>query len=446
MPPSDRRRFLALTAAALGATAGCLDAAGDDPTTTSTRPGTTHDPSTDDPTTAAPAPRTAVESVARGNADFGFDVLDALAATDSDANYLFSPYSAGVALAMTYAGAGGETRDQMRDVLRFDVDGLHDAWRTLSDRVTTNEGSESTTTTREEKGEPFVLRDANAVWGQEGYPWRASFTDLLAGHYGAGVREVDFESDPEAARMRINEWTAEHTEGTIEKLFEKGALTTLTRMVLANAVYFRANWRHQFDEDATEPREFTRLDGSTVEASVMSNGDRYPYHDGETLTAVALPYVGDAVEMLVVLPDGGAFESVRDALDGDRLAGIAAALEKQEGTVSLPTFGYGNTHDLAGTLSDLGMPRAFGEDADFTGMAEGDAGDRLLLDDVVQRTHIEVDEKGTEAAAATGVEAGLTSAPADPFEFVANRPFCYAVRHRETGAVLFLGQVTDPTA
>lgn len=358
MSPANRRRFLALTAAALGATAGCLDAADDDPSTTSTRPGTTDDPTTtDDSTTTAPTPETAVQAVARGNADFGFDVLDALAATESDANYLFSPYSAGVALAMTYAGAGGDTRDQMQSVLRFDVDGLHDAWRDLGDRVTTTGESETTTTTREKEGEPFVLRDANAVWGQEGFPWRASFTDLLAEHYGAGVREVDFESDPEAARVRINDWTAEQTEDTIRELFEKGALTTLTRMVLANAVYFRANWRHQFDEDATEPREFARLDGSTVEVPTMSNGDRYPYHEGDDLAAVALPYVGDAVEMLVVLPDEDAFESVRESLDGDRLAGIAAALETREGTVSLPKFGYENKHDLKATLSDLGMPR-----------------------------------------------------------------------------------------
>jgi len=425
--PSDRREFVALCAAALGATAGCIGGDAGGPNPSADVPGNDDTPETDDPAAA----------VAAGNANFGFDVLDLLATEEADANYTFSPYSAGVALAMTYGGARGDTRDEMRKTLHFDVDDVHAAWRELSDRVSTDAPSD-------EDGQPFVLRDANAVWGQTGFPWREEYTDLLSAHYGAGVREVDFETDTEGARKRINDWTAEQTEGTIEKVIEKGALTAMTRLVLANAVYFRANWREEFDPDATESASFTRLDGSTTDVQLMANSDTYRYHDGDRVQAVSLPYVGSEVEMLVVLPDAGAFADVREDLDAERLAAIADSLESEHGTVSLPKFGFSNKHDLKKVLSDLGMGTAFSDDADFTGMASGAAGEDLRLDDVVQRTYLDVDEQGTEAAAVTAVENAVTSAPRNPFEFTVDRPFLYAIRHRETGAVFFLGQVTTP--
>jgi serpin B len=443
-----RREFLPLAATA--ALAGCL---GERPaTSTGTPPTVTGTPEMNTPADVdAPT-----EGFVAGNANFGLALSARLADAAPGENRFLSPYSVGVALAMTYAGARGQTREEMAAAMRFAPTGeaLHEAVAALRSDLPLADTSGTPTPTptppsetpSDEGGAPFRLLGANALWGQTGYPFRQAFLDTLSRYYGAGLGEVDFAEAPDRARQRINAWVADHTEGEIPELFGPRSITTRTRLVLANAVYFRASWADTFSEEATEPRPFTALDGSTSEVPTMAESVKAPYATVDGDQVLRLPYEGGHTEMVLLLPAEGTFRSFERSLDAARLDELVAATERQEGTVRLPRFSFRTKLQLPDHLQAMGMESAFSSAADFTGMAEGDAGERLALDDVVHEATITVDEEGTEAAAATGVEVAAVSAPTDPFEMVLDRPFLFAVRHRATGAVLFLGRLVDAAA
>lgn len=387
----------------------------------------------------------------RGNTDFALALhRNRVAAAPAD-NLFLSPYSGSVALAMTYAGARGTTATQMANALRFQLDGdhLHPAFNAL-DRALEGDDEGGTPGSQSGQtpgvaGQPFELRIVNSIWGQADYPFGEAFLDTLATSYGAGLRTLDFTSDPDAARVRINDWVADQTNDRIEDLLPEGVVTALTRLVLTDAVSFEANWRYTFPKEATEDGEFTALDGSAATVPTMHQSARIPYAlvDGHQL--VELPYVGGDVGMVVVLPAEGEFESFERELDPDRLGTLVDALEPAHGSLALPRFTVGSAVRLKDALSTLGMPNAFDPvAADFGGMADlASAGLNLYLQDVVQQSFVSVDEDGTEAAAATGVVAGVTSASLHPFEMTVDRPFLYFVRHRGTGTVLFLGRFVD---
>lgn len=446
-----RRAFLPLAASA--ALPGCLGVAD--------RPGA-DPPGAGSPVPGAPDVGTSPDVDAptagfvAGNADFGLALLDRLAEENPSENRFLSPYSAGVALAMTYAGARGATREEMAAAMRFSPtdDGLHESVAALRSALPLADTSGTPTpaptppseTPVEGQGHPFRLLGANAVWSQAGYPWRDAYLDTLETYYGAGLGTVDFAEHHERARQRINAWVADHTEGEIPTLFPEDSLTSITRMVLVNAVYFRANWADTFSEAATEPAPFAALDGSRSEVPMMQESVEAPYASVDGHQVLRLPYADGHTEMVILLPAEGSFRSFERSLDADRLDALVAATGSSEGSVALPRFSFRSRLSLSEHLRAMGMERAFSAGADFAGMAEGSAGERLALDDVLQEATVAVDEQGTEAAAATGVEVVAVSAPADPFELRCDRPFLFAVRHRPTGAVLFLGRLVDAGA
>jgi serpin B len=234
---------------------------------------------------------------------------------------------------------------------------------------------------------------------------------------------------------------SDQTEKRIQDLIPSGALNTLTRLVLTNAIYFNAAWATPFTQSATQDGPFTLLEGSRVTAPMMRQTGSFSYAKGSGLLAVELPYDGYELSMVILLPDAGQFESTEAALDGDQLEALLANLAAQQVALTMPKFEFTSDFSLRETLSDMGMPVAFSPSADLTGMASKR---ELFLSDVFHKAFVSVDENGTEAAAATAVVVGLTSMPAEPVEVKLDRPFLFLIRDRKTGTILFLGRVVDP--
>ncbi len=378
---------------------------------------------------------------ARSIGAFGAD-LYAVLATASDDNLVFSPASILVALAMTRAGAAGATATELDAVLHLDdPEAIHHALNGLTRALEARSG------TVEVEGEPasVELAIANAVWGQRTLTWRRPFLDVLAREYGAGVRLADFVADPETARTVVNGWVGEETRGRIPELLAPETVDALTRLVLVNAIYLKAPWATPFDAEATRPAPFTLLDGSTVEVPFMARHDEtMAYGRGSGWQAVELPYAGGALALLVLLPDRSELATVEGRLAAGLLDDAARALAPSDVALLLPKWDLETRVELSEALAALGMPTAFTDAADFTGMTTDEP---LRIGFVIHQANITVDEAGTEAAAATAAGMETTAAPGpepEPISVTVDRPFLYALRDRETGAVLFLGRVTNP--
>jgi serpin B len=389
----------------------------------------------DRPRLSAPDDSGVPELVA-GNSAFALDLYHAL--FDRDANLFYSPYSISLALAMTYAGARGQTATEMAQALHYTLpqDELHPAFNAL-DQALASRGEQ----VDEEQGERFRLHVANALWGQQDFHFSPEFLDLLAEHYGAGLRLLDFQNAPEPSRETINRWVEEHTEQKIVDLLPPGSIDSLTRLVLSNAVYFNAGWMHPFAEATTQDAPFHLLDGSTVTVPMMHESERLGYAAGKGWQAVELPYVGGELSMVVLLPDEGQFEAYAQNLDAQGLAAALQSLERTQVQLAMPRFEYEAGAKLKGALTQLGMEQAFTDDADFSGMTgEPD----LYIDDVYHKAYVAVDEEGTEAAAATAVVMDVKGMPMRPVEVQVDRPFIFLIRDVQTGAILFLGHVVNP--
>ncbi len=372
------------------------------------------------------------------NQAFALELYRYLADRSQDDLFL-SPHSISVALAMTYAGARGETEAQMAEALRFTLpqDELHAAFNQL-DLILSARGEDA----KGKDGEGFRLHVVNALWGQQGYDFEETFLDTLARNYGAGLRLVDFVEDAEGARQTINAWVSEQTEGRIEDLIPQGVLDALTRLVLTNAIYFNAAWAEPFEEDMTEDGPFYLLDGSSVEVPMMHQTEHFGYTAGEGYQAVELPYDGRELSMVILLPDSDEFAAFERDLDRETLVTILSALRSQRVNLAMPRFEFSSKFSLTDALSELGMPVAFTEEADFSGM---NGRRELMITDVLHQAFVSVDEEGTEAAAATAVVVGLTSAmPEEPVEMTVDRPFIFLIRDIETGALLFVGRTLNP--
>jgi len=379
----------------------------------------------------------ATKELVAGNTGFAFELYQAL--REAEGNLFCSPHSISVALAMTYAGARGETERQMADTLHFTLgqDGLHPAFNALDLALAARgEGAEG----REGRG--FELHIINAIWGQSGHRFLSEFLDMLAVNYGAGLRLLDFEREPERCRVIINDWVSEQTRERIKDLIPRGLITPLTVLVLTNAIYFDAAWEHKFEAHATRPGPFTLLDGAKVNVDMMSQAAEFGYAEGEGYQALEMPYDGRELSMVVVLPNEGRFREFDESLDAERVQTIIAGLKPRLVWLSMPKFKYESSLKLAETLAAMGMPAAFAR-ADFSGM---DGTRELFISEVVHKAFVAVDEQGTEAAAATAViiEKGL--GPVPQAEFRADRPFIFLIRDIESGAVLFVGRVLNPLA
>jgi serpin B len=354
-------------------------------------------------------------------------------------NVFFSPYSLSVALAMTWAGARGNTEAEMAEAMRFKLsqERLHPAFNgldlELASRAETANGDAPL---------PFVLEVTNGLFGQIGFEFLQTFLDTLAQHYGAGMRLMDFVNEAEASRVAINEWVSEKTNDRIEQLIPPGVITSATRLVLVNAIFFTASWQSPFDEEATEDASFTRLDASEVQVPTMRQTVAAAYLDGEGFEAAELSYDGEQVAMLLVVPDSGQFEAVEAALTAGKVAEIRDGLRTHQLTLAMAKFSFRSEVPCKPPLQSLGMVEAFGGNADLSGM-NGSGG--LFIQDVVHQAFVSVDENGTEAAAATAVIVGETSAP-PPATLTIDRPFIFAIIDRPTGTTLFIGRVLDPSA
>jgi len=370
-----------------------------------------------------------------GNTAFAFDLYQKL--SQEGGNLFFSPYSISLALAMTYAGARSTTEEQMAETLHFTTlgqDRLHPAFNALALELASR-GEDPTVKKEEER---FQLHVANALWGQDGYGFLPDFLDVLAINYGAELTQLDFTGQPEAARLTINDWVNNKTNKKIKDLLPLGSIAPDTMLVLTNAIYFNATWEHRFDKGVTKNSTFTLLDGSQVTVPMMRQTAQYGYTTGEGFKAVELPYVGDKLSMVILLPETSEFEEFSQRLNAERVNVILRGLRDQ-GVVAihLPRFEYESELDLGGTLLKMGMADTFTGAADFSGM---DGRRELFIDEVFHKALISVDEDGTEAAAATAV----TMRKSANHTVVADHPFIFLIRDIETGTILFIGRVMDP--
>jgi len=383
-------------------------------------------------------PEDDISELVSGANSFAFDLYQQL--RGEEGNFFYSPYSISAALAMTYAGARGETERQMADTLHYTLgqDRLHPAFNWL-DQALTSRGKDAGG--RDDQG--FRLNVVNAIWGQKDYEFRPNFLDTLAANYGAGLRVLDFTKDVQGARQAINSWVSDQTEGRIKDLIPDGVLDATTRLVLTNAIYFNAAWQFPFDEQATADGPFHRLDGSQVTVPMMHVSESFAYTENDTYQAIELPYDGGELSMIILLPREGQFEQVEAALDAELTQTALQDMIHQQVNLAMPRFEFDADLSLAQTLAAMGMPIAFTGDADFSGMAE--KGD-LFISNVLHKAFVSVDEAGTEAAAATAVVMKeLSVAPGEPIEMTIDRPFVFLIRDVETGSILFLGRVVDPS-
>ena len=380
-----------------------------------------------------------------GNQAFALDLYRFLkdgSSGKASGNLFYSPHSISLALAMTYAGAHGETEREMAKTLHFTLpqDHLHSAFNRLDlELAQRGQGAEG----KDEGG--FRLHIVNAIWGQQGTQFLDDFLDTLAENYGAGLRLLDFRRDPETARVTINDWISEQTEGKIEDLIPPGAIDTLTRLVLTNAIYFNAAWAESFDKDMTTDGPFYRLDGSQVTVPMMKQQTSFRYAEGEGYQAVELPYDGWELSMVILLPDAQGFQAFEDTLDAETLTAILQDLSRHKVVLTMPRFEMTSDFSLAQVLTAMGMPAAFSDSADFSGMT---GGRDLFIGDVIHKAFVSVDEEGTEAAAATAVimEAmAVMPEPERPIEVTVDHPFIFLIRDIQTGTILFLGRVVDPS-
>ncbi len=384
---------------------------------------------------------TDTDIVVEGNNKFALELYQKLRAEEG--NLFFSPYSISTALAMTYAGARGQTERQMAEVLHFPVISgvstgpvrqhvLHCAFGEIIKDLNA----------RGEKG-GYELTVANALWGQEGYGFLGRFLELVKTNYGGGLNEVDFVQATEAARQAINAWVEKETNNKIKNLIGKGVLDSMTRLVLTNAIYFKGNWARQFEEDKTKDAPFTLSNGEKTNVSMMNQTAEFKYMETDSFQALELPYVDDELSMFIFLPkeaDGiGGFE---ETLTAEDLSGWLAKLRKREVIVSIPKFKQTSRFGLANVLASMGMGDAFSPaKADFSGMT---GGRELFISAVIHKAYVHVNEEGTEAAAATGVAMKLTSVAPRAVVFRAAHPFLFLIRDNSSGSILFIGRMMNP--
>ncbi|HEY5922257.1 MAG TPA: serpin family protein [Kofleriaceae bacterium] len=368
-----------------------------------------------------------------GNTEFAADLYKQV--KDKPGNLFMSPHSISIALAMTYAGANTNTATQMAAALHFDVPGtqLHAAFNKLDLELASRAANASGNTI------PFRLKTANAIFGQKDKTFEGPFLDTLARNYGAGMRVLDFNADPEGSRETINRWVEEQTNDKIKDLLPMGSITDATRLVLSNAIYFSAAWDEPFKAEETADRPFKLADGTNISVSTLHQSHERGYAEGDGYKVAELPYDGGQLSMVVIVPDD--LESFEASLDGARIKAIMDSIQTFLLDLTLPKFKFDAPLGLKEVLMNLGMVDAFTDGiADFSGI---DGTRNLVITDVLHKGFVAIDEKGTEAAAATAVIVGDTSAPL-PATLVVDKPFLFMIRDRPTGAILFVGRVVDP--
>lgn len=397
---------------------------------------------------AAARKKTDKQLVAMGNNEFALELYAKL--RGKEGNLFFSPYSISTALAMAYAGAQGQTETQMAGALHFPV--IAKPGTELSSTLIREKQRFASVfgkiikdlNSRSKKG-GYELRLANALWGQEDYGFLGEFLELIKTNYGGRLNEVDFVRAAETARKTINTWVEKETNNKIKNLIRKGVLSSTTRLVLTNAIYFKGNWAKQFEMDKTKDAPFTLANGRKVDVAMMNQTGQFNYMETESFQALELPYVDDELSMIILLPkefDG--LDEFEKTLTAENLSKWLGKLRNRKVITSVPKFKMTSQFALASVLKSMGMIDAFSPNADFSGMN----GRRdLFISAVIHKAYVDVNEEGTEAAAATAVTMKLTSVgPTRIPVFRADHPFLFLIRDNHSGSILFIGRVMNPNS
>jgi serpin B len=384
--------------------------------------------------TASPAELPNLQQVVEGNTAFALELYQKLRLADG--NIFLSPYSISTALAMTYGGARGDTARQMAETLHFSLDHerLHPAFARL--RVHLN--------AVQKKGK-VQLHMANSLWPHKDYPFLKEYLALTKKYYGASITPVDYKTAGEEARTTINGWVEKKTAAKIKELIKPGILTSLTRLVLVNAIYFKGNWARQFKESLTRDAPFYLTPGKTVQAPFMTQEHTFRYAEDEGLQILELPYEGDNLLMLILLPKRGeGLSELEKGLTPENLVTWTSYLRAQELVVFLPRFKVTSEFRLDEMLKSMGMHDAFDQTtANFAGM---DGTLSLYISAAIHQAAVEVNEEGTEAAATTGIAMSLKAIPEPVPTFRADHPYIFLICDNESGSILFMGRIVDPTS
>lgn len=367
-----------------------------------------------------------LSAVVEGNNRFAFDFL--AKAVPSQGNALFSPQSLSSALAMASAGARGQTLQEMVKVLRLQGDGTPEAYQRFLKSLTSSKDHE--------------LNVANRLWGNRRSIYDKAFLETLRTHYLADLKSLDFQSHPEQSRVEINQWIEQQTRGKIRDLLPVGSITPDAELVLTSAVYFKGTWQTCFDKGLSRPGDFLSRSGSRTQTVFMHLKNSFLYAESAGFQLLELPYRGAELTLQLILPREGSPAS----LSYESYGGLLKAMHLEQVQLSIPRFKIEAAYDLANELAALGMPLAFDRArADFSGMRKLKAGERISISKVVHKAYAAIDEEGTEAAAATGIMMLRSAAPPTGTKtFDANRPFVFLIRHRLSGAILFLGRFERP--
>lgn len=380
------------------------------------------------------ATKEGVNAVVNANNQLAFELYSQFNEESKDSNIFFSPYSISIALTMTYEGARGQTAEEMQSVLHIpeDANVRRPNFARIYNKIN-------------KKDKKYKLSTANALWAQKDYKFLEEYTNNVEKYYGGKVTNLDFAGESEKSRQIINKWVEDQTNNKIKDLIPQGVLNAYTRLVLTNAIYFKGTWVKQFDEKDTKEEDF-RIDSSnTVKVPMMrliGNGVKFNYAETDEIQILEMPYHGEDLSMLIILPKGNDLANIEKSITLEKLSEWKNMLNEQRVDIFIPKFKFETKYFMAKALSDMGMPTAFSPAADFSGM---DGTKDLLIQNVIHQAFVEVNEEGTEAAAATGVVMGITSVgPRIPI-FRADHPFIFIIQEIETGNILFLGRVSDPS-
>ena len=374
-------------------------------------------------------------AVVEGNNAFAIALYGQL--RSQDGNLFFSPESISTALAMTYAGARGDTAAEMARTLHFTLppERLHPAMGALLGNLNAAHNG-------------YQLRVADALWAQRDYVFLDDFLKLTKSDYGAGFNKVDFRGATEAARLTINQWVEQKTDNKIKNLLQPGVLDPLTKMVLTNAIYFKGDWRTPFSKAYTEDEDFHLSPSRNVKVPLMNQVGGFNYYNGKTFQALEIPYKREDISLIIFLPkEINGLSGFEQSLTASNLQQWLSHLRPvSEVIVTIPKFKESQQFELQNTLGAMGMPLAFGERADFSGMN----GNRdLRISAAIHKAFIDVNEEGTEAAAVTAMNMMTTAIyepnRPQPIIFCADHPFFFLIRDNRSGGILFMGRVNDPT-
>jgi serpin B len=374
-------------------------------------------------------------NITEANNLFAFEFYSAI--KGEEGNVFFSPFSITSAFAMVYDGARGQTADELSSVFHLpeDVNTVREEYASIYGEINA-------------KDRKYELKTANAFWAQEDYPFLSDYLSAVKHYYGGEIRNLDFGGNPTGSAGTINNWVEEKTNGKIKDLIPASAISGDTKAILTNAIYFKGEWVKQFDESETEKEKFKTDKSGTVVADMMRRTDNksvFGYMENQELQALEMPYAGDDLSALFLLPKSGSADKLAEGMDAKALSELAAEIEEQRVDVYVPRFKFETEYTMSGILKNMGLTAPFSDAADFSGIT---GKQDLKIDEAIHKAYVEVNEEGTEAAAATGIVVGITSTmpkeePKIP-EFRADHPFLFIIQHKATGMVLFMGRVSNP--